>query len=210
LLVTTGLKTAYLLLTGSERASTWAVVAQAVATVILVFVTWVMAYWSAENVEASKRMAERMADGLRPVLIPEGGIRPGDEPGRLPPEKLYILSKSSRSASEGEEFLKVRNIGNGPAINVAVRVKFGENTQIGEGEAATEPIPSGETRPVRQWKQGTDFELIPGSKVIIHYSDILGRYWLTETKWENADWQTVDIRQVEDPPAARKYPPSLI
>ena len=45
LLVTTGLKTAYLLLTGSERASTWAVVAQAVATVILVFVAWVMAYW---------------------------------------------------------------------------------------------------------------------------------------------------------------------
>jgi integrase len=68
-------------------------VAQAVATVILVFVTWVMAYWSAENVEASKRMAERMADGLRPVLTPEGGIRPRGEPGRLPPGRLHILGR---------------------------------------------------------------------------------------------------------------------
>ncbi len=38
-------------------------------------------------------MAERMADGLRSVLIPEGGIRPRGEPGKLPPGRLYILGR---------------------------------------------------------------------------------------------------------------------
>lgn len=161
----------------------------------LVAVTLLYAFFTHEQAEATRGMAEEMA---RPLLVPVGGT-----------EGLARLAEMPRLDNE-QGWLHVHNVGLGPAVNIAIRLELrpvngSPTVQLDEMLNTVEPLPAGSMGLVRQWKSSEKpIEIYDDHWIVISYDDLRGRdgrHFETEARRirECDSWVGIKTVQVKQP-----------
>lgn len=162
---------------------------QECAIVALVFVTFMYVVFTKRILDETR---QQRLDASRPLLVPVGG------------------SAGVASCNKEIVFVKVwplyvRNIGIGPAENIAIRLekrkKNGSpSVELEEMLTAVEPLMSGDQALVRQWKTAEKtFAILDDYWIVISYDDLFHRHFETEGRWikERDSW--VSIKTVPAP-----------
>jgi len=170
-----------------------------------------------ESVQATRDMADRMANSVRPMLVPVVNFERMAMPGTIPDLQVEALGKigedlTRRSVDDDpiatlqRTCLYTENIGLGPAVNVEVTVDASlQQWSIPPGKAVTRPIAAGAKELVYQWKEGNRMQILEGSLLTITYSDMLGHHFQTTARRALHDWYDIQTRRVDEAPAPRDY-----
>ncbi len=199
-------------LPGIVDLQTGATVALVAVTAVYVLLTHEIAKASEASARASRDMADRMADSLRPMVVPVASFKNASQ-GKDGYVRIVHFSKvGTPPPTSGDvwEPLFLRNVGPGPAINVGIVLKgIPSNGGIPPGKGGARPIPAGGREQAYHWCSGADVQVWEGSKLTITYDDILGRHFETTALRALHDWYDVQTRQTDRPGPPRQYGNSM-
>jgi len=162
------------------------------AIVALVFATFMYVVFTKRILDETR---QQRLDASRPLLVPVGGI-----------EGVARLAEWPRLNHE-RRWLYVRNIGLGPAENIAIRLELrtvnsSPTIQLDEMLTTVEPLALGDKGLVHQWKIAEESaEIYDGHWVVISYDDIFHRHFETEARRikESDSWVSIKTVQVKQP-----------
>lgn len=162
----------------------------------LAIFTLVYAYSTSRLAEEAKK--EQRLDSSRPSLVPVGGKE----------GVARLVEPYRRMNNATGQWLHVRNIGLGPAVNIAIRLEWRSGDlprlDLDEMLTAVEPLAANGKGLVRQWKNvERPIEIYDEHWIVISYDDSFGRHFETEGRRikESDSWVNIKTVQVEKPPA---------
>ena len=187
---------------------TGATVTLVVVTAAYVFLTHEISQASEASARASRDMADRMPDSIRPLVVPVVSFE--NMPGKDGYVRIVHFSKVGAPSPESGDVwepLFLQNIGLGPAINVGIVLESTiRNGGIPPGNGGARPIAAGAKEQAYQWGSSLDIMVLEGSKLTITYDDIVGRHFETTAMRAPDDWYDVQTQQTEQPGPPRQYP----
>jgi len=173
-------------------------------TMILSIATVILAFFTAASAGAALWTAwetkKVRVDNVRPLLVPLGGKEGVSRFVELP-----MLDSENR-------WLRIQNIGLGPAENIAIRLQFQNQNnsftiQLEEIFTAVEPLASGDEGVVYQWREtGKPYEIYDDHWIVISYDDIFHRHFETTARRikDRDSWVSTRTKQVKKlPPRVR-------
>jgi len=184
-----------------------------VVTAIYVFLTHEISQASEASARASRDMADRMPDSIRPVVVPvisfenvnlgkDGYVRivHFSQVGRPPP-----------ASGDLWEPLFLQNVGLGPAINVGIVLDNPNNLGIiPNGKGGARPIAAGSKEQAYQWAYPAGALILEGAKLTITYDDMFGHHFKTTALRALHDWYDVCPQRTWQPGPPRQYPKPII
>ncbi|MCL5946547.1 MAG: hypothetical protein M1298_00785 [Chloroflexi bacterium] len=202
--------------TGASVAAVYFAFVLAAVTLVYVLLTQQMGKATEASAAASRDMVTRMADSLRPLVVPVVSF---EKVGHGRDGYVRIVHFSQVGApilDSGQEWepLFLQNIGNGPAINVGVILEShalpSESFSIPPSKGGARPIAAGGKEQAYHWVASHEIWVCEGSTLTITYDDMLGHHFQTTAcRWLH-DWYNIDTKPDNTPAPPREYPKPVI